>query len=95
VSDRRESSSEVEPPAGRPAQGPDPVWGIGVFIVGLVTMATGGAKTWHWVFNVGEAVMLIGIATFLVVIAINAVREEPLRLRDRLPAWLGGRHDDD
>lgn len=62
-----------------------------MFIVGLLTMATAGANTWHWIFNIGEAVLLIGVAWFLITLAINAVREEPLGLRERLPSWLGGR----
>ena len=53
------------------ATGPDPVWSLGVFIVGLLTMGVGGAATWHWVFNVGEAIMLLGATLFLAVVAWN------------------------
>lgn len=58
--------------------GPDPVWGVGVGIVGLLIMAVGGAATWHWVFNVGEAIMLIGAALFLGAVAVTSLRQEPI-----------------
>jgi hypothetical protein len=56
--------------------GPDPVWGLGVFIVGVVTMAIGGATTRHWVFNIGEATLLIGVVIFVSAIAITSHRQE-------------------
>jgi hypothetical protein len=56
--------------------GPDPVWGLGVFIVGLVTMAIGGATTRHWVFNIGEGTLLIGVVLFVAAIAITSHRQE-------------------
>ena len=62
-------------------QGPDPVWGVGVGIIGLLTMATGGALTWHWVFNVGELVMLIGAAMFLGAVTLTSLKQRPLRFR--------------
>ena len=70
---------------------PDPVWGVGVGIVGLVVMATGGAGTWHWVFNIGELIMLIGAAMFLGAVTSTSLRQRPLRLRERWAAWRARR----
>src|SRR5690606_34599701 len=53
---------EVASRAKKP--GPDPVVGLGLFLVGLVVMATGGAATWHYVFNVGEGILLLGAVVF-------------------------------
>lgn len=58
------------------ATGPDPVWGLGVFIVGLLIMAFGGATTRHWVFNIGETLLLIGVIVFVGAVAITSHRQE-------------------
>ena len=75
----RVAGAAAEP--GPNEKGPDPVWGVGVGIIGLLTMATGGALTWHWVFNVGELVMLIGAAMFLGAVTLTSLKERPLRFR--------------
>ncbi len=68
--------------------GPDPVWGVGLCIVGLLIMATGGAATWHWVFNVGEGILLVGMVVFIatVVLSWNAQR----KLAEGLAVGPGG-----
>jgi hypothetical protein len=63
--------------------GPDPVWALGLFIVGILVMATGGAGNWHWVFNVGEAMLLVGVVATLVMVAITSHRQEPVGERIR------------
>ena len=73
--------------------GPDPIWGVGLFAVGLLVMATGGAMTWHYVFNVGEGVLLLGAAVFLLSVAISSQKQDPVRLRTVLRRALG--RDDD
>jgi hypothetical protein len=75
--------------------GPDPVWGVSVGIVGLLIMATGGAMTWHYVFNVGEGIMLLGAVMFLYAVARTALIRHPLGVRERLPAWFGGVDDEE
>lgn len=80
---------------GSGPKGPDPVWGAGVFIVGLLVMGVGGAKTWHWTFNVGQGLLMIGSVWFLLAVALTSVRQQPLNLRARLPMWLGGTGGDD
>ena len=64
-----EPTDELTPPAFE--GGPDPVWGVGVSIVGLLIMATGGAATWHWTFNIGEGILLLGMTMFLVMVVLS------------------------
>lgn len=56
----------------------------------MVTMAVGGALTWHWVFIVGEGVMLLGAALFLGAVAISAWRLDGRSLQERATEWLEG-----
>ncbi|MEM1030234.1 MAG: hypothetical protein AAF928_20315 [Myxococcota bacterium] len=56
---------------------PDPSLGVGLFVVGLLVMASGGATTQHYVFNVGEALLLLGAVVFLVRVAIARHRQDP------------------
>lgn len=74
----------------RPDVGPDPVWGLGVFLIGLVTMAMAGAFTWHWVFVIGEAFLLVGVVWFLAAVARTRLKQDPVAWREKLPAFLGG-----
>ena len=59
----------MDPPEPFPSypqdRGPDPVWAVGLFIVGLLIMAMGGAATWHWVFITGTGLLLAGATLFL------------------------------
>jgi hypothetical protein len=68
-----------EPTAPPPADvGPDPVWGLTVGIVGLVVMAVGGAGNWHWTFNIGEGVMLLGAFVFFYCVAATHLKQRPI-----------------
>lgn len=79
----------------RSDRGPDPVWGVGLFAIGLLVMATGGAMTWHYVFNVGEAVLLLGAVVFLLFVAISSQKQNPIRLRTVLRRAMGRDDDED
>jgi hypothetical protein len=70
--------------------GPDPVWGLGLFIIGLATMGMAGAFTWHWVFVTGEAFLLVGVVWFLAAVARTRLKQDPIVWREKLPAFLGG-----
>lgn len=63
--------------------GPDPVWGLGLFVAGMLAMAIGGATTRHILFNVGEGVLLVGVAVFVVCVAITSHKQEHLVSRIR------------
>ncbi len=62
--------------------GPDPGWGVGLFVVGLLVMSVAGAATWHWVFNVGEALLLIGAMVFLAFVAMTSQKQDPVNWRE-------------
>ena len=73
-----ESIQPQAPPEPTEDVGPDPVWGLGLFIVGLLIMATGGAMTWHYTFNVGEGILLLGVVVFLASVARTALLQQPV-----------------
>jgi hypothetical protein len=78
--------------------GPDPVWGVGLFFLGLLIMAVGGAATWHWVFNIGEGILLLGAVYFLGTVAITALKQDPVDVREAVRGLLrrgGGEASDD
>lgn len=85
-------SSEKTPKS--PEDAPDPVWGLGFFILGLIIMAIGGATTRHWWFNVGEGLLLIGVAVFLTFVGITSHRQEHVVKRLRR-AFQGTEQDDE
>lgn len=89
------SNGRAAPDDEPEALGPDPVWGVGLFVVGLVVMATGGAMTWHYVFNVGEGILLFGAVVFLLFVAISSQKQDPIRLRTALLRALGRDVDGD
>lgn len=63
--------------------GPDPVWGMALFVVGALTMAIGGATTRHILFNVGAGVLLAGVVVFVACVAITSHKQEHLVVRIR------------
>jgi hypothetical protein len=73
-----ESLQPEAPPEPTEDVGPDPVWGLGLFIVGLLIMGTGGAMTWHYTFNVGEGILLLGVVVFLTFVARTALLQNPI-----------------
>lgn len=68
---------------------PDPSLGVGLFVVGLLVMAAGGATTQHYVFNAGEGLVLLGAVIFLVSVAITSYRIEPWNLRELARRVIG------
>jgi len=92
---KRHSNGRSNAVGDAPDLGPDPVWGVGIFVVGLFVMAIGGAMTWHHVFNVGEGVLMLGAVVFLLFVAISSQKQDPIRLRAALRRALGRDDDDD
>jgi hypothetical protein len=65
--------------ASGPDVGPDPIWGMAVFVIGVLVMAAGGAGNWHWTFNIGMGTLLLGVVLFTIFVAITAVKQDPER----------------
>ena len=40
--------------------GPDPIYGLALIVVGILTMGVAGAATLHYVFNAGTALTILG-----------------------------------
>lgn len=53
--------------------GPDPVVGIGLVIFGVLIMGISGAATWHYVFNVGTGLAIVGAVWFVVAVTLSTL----------------------
>ena len=54
--------------------GPDPVIGAGLALLGILLMGLGGARDAHYVFNVGVLTAVLGAGTFVLFVALSAMR---------------------
>jgi hypothetical protein len=59
--------------------GPDPVIGAGITLLGIFLMGTGGAWDAHYLFDVGVAVAVLGAATFVLCVALSALKQRRSR----------------
>ena len=57
-----------------PREGPDPVIGAGITLLGIFLMGSGGATDAHYVFDVGVLFAVLGAATFVLFVALSAMR---------------------
>ena len=89
-SSRTRSEDSHAPTSTDGDMGPDPVWGLGLFAIGFILMGIGGAANWHWVFNIGETVLLIGVAVFIISMVLTSNKHEPVLERLKL-AFRGDR----
>jgi hypothetical protein len=85
-----ESISDPGQPAasernGRAAQGPDPVIGAGITLLGIFLMGTGGARDAHYVFDVGVLTGVLGAATFVLCVALSAMKQREAEKGDGEP----------
>ncbi len=72
--------------------GPDPVVGAGITLLGIFLMGTGGARDAHYVFDFGVLTALLGAGTFVVCVALSAMKDaEGLGDRRELGVLGGGR----
>jgi hypothetical protein len=55
--------------------GPDPVIGAGLTLLGIFVMGLGGSRDWHYVFNAGTFVAIIGAAVFVLFVALSAMKQ--------------------
>ncbi len=59
----------------RPAEGPDPVIGAGITLLGIFLMGTGGAADAHWVFDFGVLTAMLGAGIFVLFVALSVMRQ--------------------
>jgi hypothetical protein len=55
--------------------GPDPVIGAGITLLGIFLMGTGGAWDAHYLFDVGVGTAVLGAATFVLCVALSALKQ--------------------
>lgn len=63
----------------RKAEGPDPVIGAGLALFGIFVMGLGGARDLHYVFNAGMFVAVGGAVTFVLFVALTAMKQRAAR----------------
>jgi hypothetical protein len=68
--------------------GPDPVIGAGITLLGIFMMGTGGARDAHYVFDFGVLVAVLGAMTFVLFVALSAMKLRRARAvaEEELPA---------
>jgi hypothetical protein len=59
------------------AEGPDPAIGAGVTLLGIFLMGTAGARDAHYVFDAGVVTAVLGAATFVLFVALSAMKQKP------------------
>jgi hypothetical protein len=57
------------------SEGPDPVIGAGLVLFGIFVMGLAGSRDWHYVFNAGTFVAIIGAAVFVLFVALSAMKQ--------------------
>jgi hypothetical protein len=65
--------------------GPDPVVGAGITLLGIFLMGTGGARDAHYVFDVGVGTAVLGAVTFVVSVALSALKQHRARTKSDPP----------
>ena len=60
--------------------GPDPIYGLALIVVGILTMGVAGAATLHYVFNAGTALTILGAMLFVGSLAVSSLKDS-LRAR--------------
>jgi len=56
-------------------EGPDPVIGAGLCLFGIFVMGLAGSRDWHYVFNAGTLVAIVGAALFVLFVALSAMKQ--------------------
>jgi hypothetical protein len=74
--DLRSEPSGEKSAGGDGRQGPDPVVGAGITLLGIFLMGTGGARDAHYVFDFGVLTALLGAGTFVVCVALSAMKQK-------------------
>jgi hypothetical protein len=95
IEDERLDGDQALEPESKPGEaavsspqeqsGPDPVIGAGITLLGIFLMGTGGARDAHYVFDVGVATAVLGAATFVLCVALSALKLRRARKESEPP----------
>ena len=86
VSSNGDSIGAGGAPAPAVEQGPDPVIGAGIALLGMLMMGTGGARDAHYVFDVGVLVAVLGAFIYVISVALSAMKQRRVRLGGSPPS---------
>jgi hypothetical protein len=76
--------------SGRSTEGPDPAIGAGITLLGIFLMGTGGARDAHYVFDAGVVTGVLGAATFVLFVALSAMKQRRAHGSDERPSSQPG-----
>lgn len=54
----------------------DPAVGIGLVILGVLIMGVSGAATWHYPFNIGTGIAILGAVLFVMSVTLSTLTEK-------------------
>jgi hypothetical protein len=54
----------------------DPSVGIGLVILGVLVMGVAGAFTWHYTFNAGTGIAIVGAVLFVVSVTLSTLQSK-------------------
>lgn len=60
--------------------------GAGITLLGIFLMGTGGARDAHYLFDVGVAAAVLGALTFVLSVALSALKQHRARATSDPPA---------
>lgn len=63
-------------------EGPDPVIGAGLALLGIFVMGIGGGRDLHYVFDVGMVTAVLGAGVFVLFVALSAMKMRQQEKKD-------------
>lgn len=67
--------SHADAPGTDRGEGPDPVIGAGVTLLGIFLMGVGGAWDAHYLFNFGVVIAVAGAILFVLFVTLTALKQ--------------------
>jgi hypothetical protein len=74
-----DTQSNIDGIEKKPSDGPDPIVGVGLVIVGILIMGISGAATAHYLFNFGSGIAMLGAVLFVTFVALSTYRKNKPR----------------
>ncbi|MFO0614325.1 MAG: hypothetical protein U0414_17190 [Polyangiaceae bacterium] len=70
------TQQDIETLDKKRSDGPDPIVGVGLVIVGILIMGISGAATAHYLFNFGSLIAMVGAVLFVTFVALSTYRKK-------------------